>query len=447
MTDATSNGGSASQKVPSTPAGSIYSPPSRAFIKTDLIGADTASSALPQKLPPQRAQIPAWLSRLGMASWYLVGIGVVVYAVVAGTLSITPVFIAVFVALVFTSLLNPLVNALDKHMSRWLAVILALLGAILVFSGLIAFVVTSVAGQWHSLTKQLANGTDKIIEFIESTPFHVSLTSDEVYNWFEELVRKGQLYATDNWQRLVGEVLSNAGTIAIFFTILALSVFVTIFFLHSGATMWRWFLNLLPTRARATTNHAAEAGWLSFSGYARGTVIISLIDGILASIYLTVVGVPLAPALGVLVMIGAFIPMVGAPAAMIIAMIVALAVDGVWKAVIVGIGIALIGQLEGHVLQPLIMGKQVSLHPVVVGIGVVSGTLLGGLIGAIIVVPIMGVTWAVFSSLYHRDPPIVGKLPGAIEVQPAPRPKNFLMRLVPSFFRPKKAAPSSTKIS
>lgn len=447
MSDATNNDASSGAKQQTIPAGAIYRPPTQALLKTDLIGDETSGVSYKPQVPPAKTALPIWLSRLGLASWYLTGIGIVVYAIIAGTLRITPVFIAVFVALVFTSLLNPLVNALDKHMSRWIAVILAILGALLLFSGLIAFVVTSVAGQWPSLAKQLNNGVDKIIEFIESTPFHVSLTSDQVYSWFEELIHKGQVYATDNWQRLAGEVLSNAGTIAIFFTIFALSIFVTIFFLHSGANMWRWFLNLLPTRARANTNHAAEAGWISFSGYARGTVIISMIDGTLAWIYLTVVGVPLAPALGVLVMIGAFIPMVGAPAAMIIAMIVALAVDGVWKAVIVGIGIALIGQLEGHVLQPLIMGKQVSLHPVVVGIGVVAGTLLGGLAGAIIVVPIMGVTWAVFSSLYHKDPPIVGPLPGAIAIAPTPKPKNFLMRLIPSFLRPKKPVRPSTKVS
>lgn len=373
--------------------------------------------------------IPMWLRKSGIGAWCIIGICVVAGAIVFATLKISPVFLAVFIGLVFTSLLNPVVNHLDKHMSRWLAVIIALLGSLAIVSGLVTYVVTSVTGQWSRLGKQLSNGIDKIIEFIESTPFHVSLTSDELYKWLQEMIDKGETYLRENWQSLAGEVLSNASTVGIFFTVIALAIFVTVFFLHSGSQMWRWFLNLLPMEKRANTNRAAEAGWIAFSGYARGTVVISFIDGILAWIFLAVVGVPLAPALGVLVMIGAYIPMIGAPAAMVIAMIVALAIDGVWKAIIVGIGIAAIGQLEGHVLQPLIMGKQVSLHPVVVGLGVVAGAMLGGLLGAVIVIPILGVAWAVFSVLYHKDPPIQGPLPGAIPMKPPEKPATLFAKL------------------
>ena len=114
---------------------------------------------------------------------------------------------------------------------------------------------------------------------------------------------------------------------------------------------------------------------------------------------------PLAAPLAVLVFIGAFIPLVGAPAAMVIAMLVALAANGLWNAVAVGVVIALIGQFEGHVLQPLVMGKQVSLHPVVVALAVTAGTLVAGILGAVIAVPVIAVVWAVFSLLRHKDPP------------------------------------------
>lgn len=175
--------------------------------------------------------------------------------------------------------------------------------------------------------------------------------------------------------------------------------------------MWRWFLDVTPARRREPIHRAALAGWDTFSGYARGTMIVAATDGLLAGIFLQILGVPVAPALGVLVFIGAFIPLIGAPAAMIIAMIVAAASGGLMQAAIVGLGIAGIGQLEGHVLQPLIMGKQVSLHPVVVGVGVTVGTLTAGLLGAVIAIPIIGVIWSVFSELYERDAPIEDPLP------------------------------------
>ena len=115
---------------------------------------------------------------------------------------------------------------------------------------------------------------------------------------------------------------------------------------------------------------------------------------------------PLAAPLSVLVLLGAFVPLVGAPAAMVVAMIVALAALGPIQALIVGGGIALIGQFEGHVLQPLVMGKQVSLHPVVVVVAVAAGGLTAGIFGAVIAVPLVSVTWAVYSHLRTLAPPL-----------------------------------------
>lgn len=371
----------------------------------------------PQKIVVEResqdqiTHVPRWLRDAGIGSWSVVGIVLVIAGVVIATSSISPVFIAVFVALVLTALLNPTVNRLSHHMARGLAVALSLLGTLVILGGMLTFVVTSVAGQWSSLVTQLGHGLDMIVDFVDHLPFGIALTTDEAYAWMADMIQRGQHYVQTNWQHLAGTALSNVGGVALFATTVALGLFVTIFFLLQGAEMWRWFLDLLPTKRRATWNHAAQAGWATFAGYGRGTIIIAFIDGVMAWILLEIVGVPLAPALSVLVMIGALIPMVGAPAAMVVAMIVALATEGVMTAAIVGVGIALIGQIEGHILQPLVMGKQVSLHPVVVGIGVMSGTLLAGLLGAIIAIPILAVSWAVFSSLYHRDPPIVGPLP------------------------------------
>ncbi len=373
--------------------------------------ASTGAKVTAEATAQTARQVPEVLKHAGIGAWSIIGIVIVIGGIVYATATISPVFIAVFVALVFTSVLNPIVDSLGKHMARGFAILLAILGSLMVFGALVAFIVTSVAGQWQTLLKQLRNGLDRIADFLDSLPLNIHITSDEIYKWMQNMVEEGQHYVTQNWQKLASTAMSNMGGIAIFFTIVGLSIFVTIFFLLQGAQMWRWFLNMLPTRSRGTWNHAAQAGWNSFSGYARGTMIIAFIDGLLAWIFLEIVRVPLAPALGVLVMIGALIPLIGAPAAMIVAMIVALATDGVWAAIIVGVGIALIGQFEGHILQPLIMGKQVALHPVVVGIGVIAGTLLGGLLGAILAIPIIGVTWAVFNALYHRDPPIIGPLP------------------------------------
>ena len=135
-------------------------------------------------------------------------------------------------------------------------------------------------------------------------------------------------------------------------------------------------------------------------------MFIALTDGFLAFILLLLLHVPLAAPLAVLVVIGAFIPLIGAPLAMVIAAIVALAANGFWSAVFVTIGIAGIGQLEGHIFQPFIMGRQVRLHPVVIALSVTAGTLTAGILGAVIAVPLVAVCWAIFSRLRTLDPPM-----------------------------------------
>jgi predicted PurR-regulated permease PerM len=346
--------------------------------------------------------IPLWLRTLAGWAWRLLIIVAAVALVFWATSQVRLLFIAVFVALVFTAVLRPLVNLFDKVMWRPLAVVIALLLAIGVFGGLVTYVVASVAGQWSNLAKQFNAGVQQILDFLNKGPFHLNIQTSDVNDW----VDRGREWLTQHSGDIASTAFSQAGSVAEVFTGLALAFFCTIFFLARGAEMWTWFLNQMPAAAREPLKDAGGAGWYTFSGYARGTVIIALTDGVLAGIWLTILGVPLAAPLAVLVFIGAFIPLIGAPLAMVVAMIVALATHGVWAAALVGVGIAGIGQLEGHVLQPLVMGRQVSLHPVVVACSVTAGTLIGGLLGAIIAVPLVAVTWAVYSRLHTPDPPM-----------------------------------------
>ncbi|MDO5034680.1 MAG: AI-2E family transporter [Actinomycetaceae bacterium] len=371
--------------------------------------------------PAAKNDIPVWLKKSGLAAWMTLGILIIVALIVWALAEVSAVVAAIFVALVVTSVLNPIVDWLDQYMPRWIGVVIALLGSTAIFGGLIYYVVTSVAGQWNTLSRQFGNGVDKIIEFVRTGPWAVELTTDEVYQWLNQTLLQARNYIETNAGSLIQGALSNVGTVAIAFTIMALSLFTTIFFLQSGAGMWRWFLNRLPSRHRMTTHRAAAAGWYTFSGYARGIMLVALTNSIFAFLYLTILGIPLAAPLGVLVFIGSFIPLIGAPTAMGIAMIVALAAEGVWMMIAVGIGIALIGQFEGHVLQPLIMGSQVSLHPVVVGIGVTVGTLLAGLFGAVISIPLIASTWAIYQQLHDEDPPFDGPLPSSKEVVEGPQ--------------------------
>lgn len=358
--------------------------------------------------------VPPWLRTAGGWSWRLVAVVAAVALVVFATAQVQVVFVAIFLALVLTSVFRPLAGLYDRVMPRSLATVLALLSGVVVFGGLMTYVVASVAGQWTRLAGEFDTGVQQILDSLQDLPFGMSVTGEQLDEW----IGAGQDWLGDNAQNLAGQAAERAGSVVEGFMVFALAIFCTVFFVHSGASMWHWFLGQLPARHRRRWREAAGAGWYTFSGFARGTVIIAFIDGVLAFVLLQILGVPLAAPLAVLVLIGAFIPLIGAPLAMIIAAVVALAAQGFVTALIVTLGIAAIGQLEGHVLQPLIMGKQVSLHPVVVAVAVLSGTVLAGILGAVVAVPLVAVVWTVFSTL-RGDPPV--PLPvGADEASPDP---------------------------
>ncbi|MCK0115825.1 AI-2E family transporter [Isoptericola sp. S6320L] len=345
--------------------------------------------------------VPQWLRTTGGWSWRLVAVVAAVALVVYATTQVQVVFVAVFLALVLTSVFRPLADFYARALPRVLATLFALLSGVVVFGGLMAYVVASVAGQWSRLAGEFDSGVEQILDSLQNLPFGLSVTGEQLNEWIDA----GQQWLADNAEDLAGQAAERAGSVVEGLMVFALAIFCTVFFVHSGDRMWRWFLRQVPARQRRRWHDAAGAGWYSFSGFARGTVIIAFIDGVLAFVLLQILGVPLAAPLAVLVLIGAFIPIIGAPLAMVIAAVVALAAQGFVTALIVTLGIAAIGQLEGHVLQPLIMGKQVSLHPVVVAVAVLSGTVLAGILGAVVAVPLVAVVWTVFSTL-RGDPPV-----------------------------------------
>jgi predicted PurR-regulated permease PerM len=347
---------------------------------------------------PNQPVPPAWLRTSAGWSWRLIvlaaGIALVFWAVT----QVLIVFVAVFLALVFTAVLNPLTDLYNRVMPRALATAAAILSGLLVIGGLLTYVIVSVAGQWERLAGEFNTGIDQIVDLIENNPLPVDVEVDTRDQWIDDAAN----WIQENSQLLVSRAAESAGSIVEGVAVLVLAIFCTIFFLASGASMWRWFMSEVPAHTRARWQAVAGAGWYTFSGYTRGIVLVAITNGILAGVFLSILGVPLAAPLAVLVFIGTFIPLIGAPLAMIVAAVVALAADGLLTALIVTLGIAGIGQLEGHVLQPLIMGKQVSLHPVVVALGVTCGTVVGGILGAIIAVPLIAVAWSVFSTLRTR---------------------------------------------
>ncbi|GIG28836.1 AI-2E family transporter [Cellulomonas marina] len=356
----------------------------------------------PRPVPAPGAPAPQWLQVLAAVSWRLLVVVAAVSLVFYATAQVQLLFVALFLALVFTAVLRPLVDLLDRVMPRGIATAIGLLAGFAFFAGLVAYVAYSVADQWSALQRQFGQGIEQITDYLEGGSLPFVIDRDQIAEW----VANAQVWVQEHSGELASQAAERAGSVVEIFTGLALAIFCAVFFLARGTSMWTWFLNQLPARVRGTWQEAADAGWSTFSGYTRGIVFVALSDGLLALVFLSALQVPLAAPLAVLVFVGAFIPLIGAPLAMVVAMIVALAANGFWAAVVVGLGIAGIGQIEGHVLQPLIMGKQVSLHPVMVAVAVTAGTLTAGILGAVVAVPLVSVAWAIFSRLRTVDPPL-----------------------------------------
>jgi predicted PurR-regulated permease PerM len=344
--------------------------------------------------PAQRTTFGApWIRSTGDLAWRLVGI-VVAVAVVFYVVSLVQlVFVALFLALVFTTVLLPLGDLYDRVMPRGIAMAASLLTAVLAVGGLVTYVVSSVVSRWEELATQFGTGLTDLAGLLTGVPVLAGLGGPD------EWLADGGAWLQENGGAFAGTAAESAGSIAEGATAVVLAIFCTVFFLTQGGRMWQWVLSLVPADRHGRWQTAATAGWTAFSGFTRGMFFVALADGAMAGIFLTVVGVPLALPLSVVVFLGAFVPMIGPVAAIVVSVLVALAAKGPVLALVVLIGMVVVAQIDANVLQPLITGKQVSLHPVVMALVVAGGSVLGGLLGAVVAVPLTAVTWAVFSTL------------------------------------------------
>ena len=362
----------------------------------------------PDPTSPRATFGAPWIRSTGDLAWRLVGIVVAVAVVFYVVGLVQVVFVALFLALVFTTVLLPLGDLYDRVMPRGLAMAASLLTAVLAVGGLVTYVVSSVVSRWDELATEFGTGLTDLSGLLTGVPLLAGLGGPE------EWLADGGAWLQQNGGAFAGTAAESAGSIAEGATAVVLAIFCTVFFLTQGDRMWRWVLSLVPADRHDRWQTAAGAGWTAFSGFTRGMFFVALSDGVMAGIFLTVVGVPLALPLSVVVFLGAFVPMIGPVAAIVVSVLVALAAKGPVLALVVLIGMVVVAQIDANVLQPLITGKQVSLHPVVMALVVAAGSVLGGLLGAVVAVPLTAVTWAVFSTL--RRAPLAGTAGGAHHV-------------------------------
>ncbi|MET9669078.1 AI-2E family transporter [Streptomyces sp. NPDC006475] len=331
-------------------------------------------------------------------SWRVLVVGALVYAVFSILGRFHEIAVAVFLGLVVTAMLRPMTDLLARRMPRAIAVAVSLLGSIVVLLGVLAFVGETVAGERAVLQEEFGAGIGRIEHWLEQPPFRLNPEA------LTDLQSRIGQFLSSHRSTLISTALSGAGRLVQVLTVLALALFCSIFFLQSGDRQWNWFCSQLPARARDRVALAGRAGWRTFTGYTHGIVLVAATNAILVGVALFALGVPLAVPLALLEFFAAFIPLIGSPIALAVAAVVALASEGPVIAAVVVALIVIIGQIEGHLLHPLVMSWAVRLHPVVVALSVVGGAIAAGVVGAVVAVPLVSVLWAARQALRGEQP-------------------------------------------
>ncbi|MFG1775068.1 AI-2E family transporter [Micromonospora sp. NPDC049051] len=346
------------------------------------------------------ADVPHALRIAAAWSWRLIVIGVVAWALlkIVGTVRI--VVIPLAVALLLSALLAPAVGwLLRARFPRSLATAVVLVGGLAAVIGTLTLVVNEFIQGVPELSKKSSEGVRQIQDWLKTGPLHLS--DGQLDRYIEE----GQKWINNNTERFTSGALSTAATLAEVLTGTLLVLFATFFFLRDGNKIWRFLVRLLPVAARWKVDDAGRASWATLVAYVRATVLVAFIDAVGIGVFLVIFDIPFAFPLAALVFLGAFIPIVGATLSGVVAVLVALVDSGLVTALII-LGVVVgVQQVEGHLLQPLIMGRAVAIHPLAVIIGIAAGVVLAGITGALVSVPLIAVLNTAVRRLAARTVP------------------------------------------
>ncbi|MBA5219859.1 MULTISPECIES: AI-2E family transporter [Streptomyces] len=352
----------------------------------------TASAALaPVVVRPRRpdpAQAVPWGVRVAAeAGWRLLVLAGTVWVLMRVISAVRLVVLAFVAALLITAILQPTVARLRRHgVPRGLATALtAVLGFVVM--GLIGWFVTwQVMENIDNLSDQIQDGIDDLRRWLLNSPFHVT---DKQINAIAKNLREAIGANTD---QITSAGLEGVTVIVEGLTGILLTVFSTLFLLYDGRRIWEWSLKLVPAAARPGVAGAGPRAWRTLTAYVRGTVIVALIDAIFIGLGIYFLEVPMAVPLAVFIFLFAFIPLVGAVVSGALAVVVALVTQGVFAAVMTLVVVLAVQQIEGHILQPFILGRAVRVHPLAVVLSVAAGGMIAGIGGAVVAVPLVAVT-------------------------------------------------------
>ena len=351
-----------------------------------------------------------WRDAMGLLatrSIQIIAVALLLVAIVFGLRQLTVVVIPVILALVFAAAFEPLMRWLRARMPSVLATIIVLLGIVVVIGGVGWAIVRAVVAQWPDLYQSATDGVNQIVAWINDLPLAQQWLGDDPASAafevpFDEIwsTVQGFLSSSGVGATIGSGAVAGVGAVASFLTGLVLMVVILFFFLKDGPIIWNFVLRPFHDEWDGRMKRVGSKTIDTLGAYVRGTAGVAAADAVGIGIGLFILGIPLALPLTLLVFILAFIPIVGATLAGILAALVAL-VDGGFMdngllaaVIVVGI-VVLVNQLEGNFLQPVLMGRALKLHSLVILVALTIGTVTAGILGAILAVPLTAVAWGI----------------------------------------------------
>ncbi len=302
------------------------------------------------------------------------------------------------ISLLTTALAAPAVDRLERiGVGRRLAALVVVLGGLVVFAAVLGLVGSQVAGQLDQLRDDVGEGLRQVQSWLRDGPLGLSQTE------LNDLIDRGRESLQGADTQVVSRAAAVGTSLGRFLAGIFIVLFATFFFCAEGARMWRWVVSLLPRAARPEANTSGQVAWVSLTAFVRATVLVALTDALGIALGAVLLGIPLALPLGVLVFLGAFVPIIGAAVSGSVAVLVALVAQGPIVALLMIGVVVLVQQLESHVLQPFLMGRFVAIHPLGIIVAIAAGLVAGGVIGALIAVPLVASGNAVGKHLAGRD--------------------------------------------
>jgi predicted PurR-regulated permease PerM len=331
----------------------------------------------------EREILPRWL-RAGTAwGWRLLLLGFLVYVLARIAAVLYIVVVPCAASLLLTALLHPLEARLRRRGLRPLAATwCVMLLAIAIVAGVAALAATRVKAEYPTLLTELRHTSAQIQSWLSGPPFH--LKAGDLDKASGGIVK----YLSQHQSLVEGTVVTGGRIVAEVLAGVVLTAFVTFFLVKDGRKIWLFLIHRMRPENQERVDRAGRSAWTAVEYYVRGTVAVAAIHAVVMGVTLTIMSAPLAVPIAMFMFLAAFVPLVGVLVAGTLAVLVTLAAKG-WIAALIVLGILIVmNQLEGHLLQPQIVGKMVRLHPLAVILVLAVGGVVAGIAGAVVAVPI-----------------------------------------------------------